>query len=286
MAPSAFIERDIEEPAGEAQRAAVGLAVHSPSRAARLLAGVTPKVAAVVIMIVVWWLGSQTLPPEILPGPWRVLRYFSAELLEGNVFFHLFMTLRRIFIGFLIAMLIGIVAGTAMGVSRRLESISITWVIVTLTIPGLVYIILAFMWFGLNESAAILAIGATCAPSMIISIWQGVKSIDMTLVDMAKSFKASRLKRFLRVVLPQVLPFIFSATRYGLGLVWKVTVFTELIGRTNGIGYQLNVAFALYQMAGVIAYTLFFVIIMLIIELAIVRTLERRFFRWRADVTL
>jgi NitT/TauT family transport system permease protein len=140
------------------------------------------------------------------------------------------------------------------------------------------------MWLGLNERATVLAITWTTFPSIAVNIWQGVKAIDQRLIDMARVFRASRWKRTARVVIPQVLPYIMAAARFGLGVVWKVTVLVELLGRSDGIGYMLNYSFQMFNMADVFAWTLFFTLVMLIIELLVLKPLEHRLFRWRPEI--
>ena len=125
----------------------------------------------------------------------------------------------------------GVPIGILMGLYRRAEAVLDVWVMIGLTVPSLCYAIVAFMWFGLNEGAAIIAIGVTAAPSITINIWEGVKNVDTKLVAMARVFEASRPAIVRRVLLPQILPYVMASARFGLGIVWKITVLVELIGR-------------------------------------------------------
>jgi NitT/TauT family transport system permease protein len=190
----------------------------------------------------------------------------------------------RMLASFAVAMAVGIVVGTVMGLYRRGEQTLDLWVMVGLTVPSLCYIIVSFMWLGLNERAAVLAIAWTTFPSIAINVWQGVKAVDQRLVDMARVFRASRWRRTVRVVLPQSLPFLMAAARFGLGVVWKVTVLVELLGRSDGIGYMLNYSFQMFDMADVFAWTLLFTLVMLAIELAVLKPVEARLFRWRPEL--
>jgi len=104
------------------------------------------------------------------------------------------------------------------------------------------------------------------------------------LIDMARVFGASGWRRTARVVVPQVLPYLMAAARFGLGIIWKVTVLVELLGRSDGIGYMLNYSFQMFNMADVFAWTIFFTIVMLAIELAVLKPIERRLFLWRPEL--
>src|SRR5204862_1375214 len=103
-------------------------------------------------------------------------------------------------------MTLGIAFGAAMGLSRRGEVFLDAWVMVGLTIPAIVYSIICLLWFGLNDFAAIAAIGIAAFPTVAIAIWQGIKGIDTQLVGMATAFHISRSDIFRKIVFPQLLP--------------------------------------------------------------------------------
>lgn len=244
------------------------------------------KFLSLVVAFVVWWLLSQTLPPDIFPGPVETTRALWTSVATGEIWLDLWMTMVRVVGGLVLAMLIGVPIGVLMGLSRRAESVLDVWVMIVLTVPSLCYAILAFMWFGLNESAAIIAIAVTAAPSITINIWEGVKNVDTKLVAMARVFEASRPAIVRQVLLPQIFPYVMASARFGLGIIWKITVLVELIGRPNGVGFKLFYWYQLADMRQVLAWTLLFTIIMLVIELAILKPIERRVFAWRPEVSV
>ena len=150
------------------------------------------KLLSLVTAVIVWGLLSLTLPPEIFPGPIETARALWGEIAGGRVWTDLAMTMLRVVAGLLLALLLGVPVGVLMGLNRRAEAVLDVWVMIGLTVPSLCYAIMAFMWFGLNEGAAIIAIAVTAAPSITINIWEGVKNIDTKLVAMARVFEASR----------------------------------------------------------------------------------------------
>ena len=121
------------------------------------------------------------------------------------------MTLLRVVGGLVLALMLGVPVGILMGLNRRAEAVLDVWVMVGLTVPSLCYAIVAFIWFGLNEGAAIIAIAVTAAPSITINIWEGVKNVDTKLVAMAEVFEASRSAIVRRVLLPQIFPYIMAS---------------------------------------------------------------------------
>jgi NitT/TauT family transport system permease protein len=244
------------------------------------------KLLSMVAAVMVWGLVSLALPPEIFPGPIETTRTQWLDIADGQVWTDLAMTMLRVVAGLVLAMILGVPVGVLMGLSWRAEAVLDVWVMIGLTVPSLCYAIMAFIWFGLNEGAAIIAIAVTAAPSITINIWVGVKNIDTRLVAMARAFEASRPAIVRRVLMPQIFPYVMASARFGLGIIWKITVLVELIGRPNGVGFRLFYWYQLADMRQVLAWTLLFTIIVLLIELLILKPIERRIFAWRPQVAV
>ena len=83
------------------------------------------------------------------------------------------------------------------------------------------------------------------------------------------------------ILLPQLQPYLAASSRSGIALIWKIVLVVELLGRPNGVGFQIYLYFQLFDVAGVLAYTLAFVAVMLLVELFFVQPIERRATRWR-----
>jgi NitT/TauT family transport system permease protein len=98
---------------------------------------------------------------------------------------------------------------------------------------------------------------------------------------MARCFHFSKRKTLVHVIWPQLHPFVMGATRSGLALIWKIILVVELLGRSNGMGYQLHLFFQLFDVAGILAYTIAFVTVIQLIELIILKPLDKKSQRWR-----
>ncbi|MBL7251411.1 ABC transporter permease [Alloalcanivorax sp. C16-2] len=244
------------------------------------------KVGSMIAALLAWLGLSFLFPETVLPGPWQTIQVLADNFANGDILSHLAATLGRVLGGLVLAMAVGIPVGVLMGVNRLAEKTLDVWVMVALTVPSLCYAIFAFIWIGLNETAAIVAIGLTSAPSIAINLWEGVKNIDTRLFQMARVFNASRWVIIRRVLFPQVLPYIMASLRFGLGIVWKITVLVELLGRPDGVGFELFYWYQLGNMQQVLAWTLLFTLVMLFIELVILQNLERRMFAWRPEVRI
>ncbi len=228
-----------------------------------------------------WEIGALLAGPRNLPAPIEVLRRLAVEAQSGALFFHLGVTLLRVAAAFILAMAIGAMIGFAMGRNRVADRLGDPWLILLLNLPALVIIVLAYIWVGLNEVAAIGAVALNKIPNAIVTMREGARALDPQLDEMADVFRFPFGTRLRHVLAPQLAPYFAAAARSGLSLVWKIVLVVELLGRSNGIGFQINIAFQLFDMTLLLAYALPFVGVMLAIETFVVQPFERNVSRWR-----
>jgi NitT/TauT family transport system permease protein len=242
------------------------------------------RVGSIAAMLILWWIMTFFFPPSLMPDPVDTLNEVGAIVNTGQFFSEMGATLRRVGVGFGIAMLISIPLGILMGTVKSLENFFEPPVILGLTMPGLVWAVLAIMFFGLNETSAYAAVAVTILPMLAISLWQGTKSIDKDLIDMSTAFHANPWSKVVDVILPQLISHILAAIRYGLGLAWKVVVVVEMFGFSNGVGYQVVRGFNIFSMKQVLAWAITFLVVMIVIEFGIIGWMESRVTRWRPKI--
>lgn len=231
--------------------------------------------------LLIWFIAAKIAESRLLPGPEAVLGYMANEIVHGNMLSELGITLWRVAASFVVAMAIGSVIGLAMGQSPALNRALDPWLIVLLNLPALVIIILAYVWFGLNEAAAIGAVALNKIPNVIVMLREGARDLDPDLDEMARAYRMPPLTKFNNVTLPQLQPYFAAASRSGISLIWKIVLVVELLGRSNGVGFELHLNFQLFNVTAILGYTLAFVAVMLAIEYLLVQPLERRSTRWR-----
>ena len=236
---------------------------------------------SLLALIVVWQVLALYLNNHLLPAPALVAKVFWQECVTGQLPYHLGVTLLRLVVSFSVAMILGCAIGILLGRSKKLDAFFDNWLVIFLNVPALVTIILCYVWFGLVESAAILAVVINKLPNVIVTIREGTRTLDQDLLDMARSFQYSKRKTLVHVIWPQLHPFVMGATRSGLALIWKIILVVELLGRSNGMGYQLHLFFQLFDVASILAYTIAFVAVIQLIELVILKPLDRKYLRWR-----
>jgi NitT/TauT family transport system permease protein len=239
------------------------------------------RTASFAVFLIVWQVGAMVAESRLLPGPVEVARRIVEEVTEGRLLFHLGVTLARVAASFVIAMLIGGALGIAMGLWRGVDRWADTWVVILLNVPALVTIILAYVWLGLTETAAILAVAVNKIPNAAVTLREGARALDRDYAEVASVYRFGPWKTARHVVLPQLAPYLLAASRNGLALIWKIVLVVELLGRSNGVGFQLGLYFQLFDVDSLMAYTVAFVLCVLAIELVVLQPLDRAVGQWR-----
>ena len=239
------------------------------------------RIASISIFFLIWELSSRLLEVDLLPGPENVFEKIIEEFESNELFFHTLITLKRVFISFIIAMFIGSFFGIFMGRREKLNVFLDDWLVLGLNVPALVIIILSYVWFGLNEVAAILAVSLNKIPMVAVIMREGARSLEKDYIDVGKFYKIPKKKFFMKILLPQLYPYILSSARSGLSLIWKIVLVVELLGRSDGVGFKLYGFFQFFDIAGILAYTLVFVLLIIVVEFIIVRPFEKRISMWK-----
>ena len=239
------------------------------------------RLFSMVALLVVWQIGSGLADAGLLPGPWQVATSIRAHAAAGELLHHVGITLARVGVGFLVAMALGTALGVFMGRSRRWNVLLDGLLVLGLNIPALVIIILCYVWFGLGEFAAILAVALNKFPIVVVTMREGARAIDKDLLQVAEAFRLSRRRTFFKVYLPQLYPYLVASARSGLALVWKIVLVVEFLGRSNGVGFKLGVFFQFFDITSILAYSFAFIAVVIVIELLVFGPLERRLTEWR-----
>jgi NitT/TauT family transport system permease protein len=236
---------------------------------------------SLAVLIAAWAVAAALAQSRLLPDPLAVGATTLADIRSGELPFQMACTLGRVIGSFAIAMVLGSVAGYAMGRSKALDRFADSWLVALINMPALVVIIFAYIWIGLNETAAILAVAINKLPNVIVVMREGTRALDPEIDEMATAFQFTALKKIRHVVIPQLAPYLAASSRSGLSIVWKIVLVVELLGRPNGVGFVLGSAFSLFDMAKILSYAICFIVLMLVIEGLVVQPLERRANRWR-----
>ena len=251
------------------------------ARPLRLSPGWNRLLSAVALLAL--WQGAAMAVADaaLLPSPLATFQAGYAELMRGELLFHVAITLARVAVAFTLAMLIGSAIGILLGRSEPLDQIFNGWLVIGLNLPALVTMVLCYMWFGLTEVAAVLAVTINKVPTVAAIVREGTKALDRSLFEMTHVFGVKPSRVLTRVILPQLAPSLMAAARAGLALTWKIVLVVELLGRPNGVGFQIRTFFNFFDIASILAYSLAFIAAVVAIETFLLQPIDRRLGRWR-----
>jgi NitT/TauT family transport system permease protein len=243
------------------------------------------RIAGYVFVLGLWQFGSGRFMSErLLPAPTTVFATFGDLWQAGKVPTAFAETLTRIAIGFTLAFLVGTAVGVLMQ-NRWLNGFFRDAVTIGITTPGLIWALITAIVFGNRTAGPLLAILLTTFAVISVNVAEGVKSLPKDLIDMARSFGVGVVKRNRQIVIPHLMPFIFTAIRYGFSLAWKVTVLTEVFAASSGVGFEMRTATQLFRLPEFLTWILAFFVFALFLEKVVLEQIERRFFGWRRTVT-
>lgn len=232
--------------------------------------------------VLLWWLAALTAADPILfPSPRVVVQTMWHHLITGELLHHLGITLARVAAAFLVSMTLGTAIGCAMGAWTQTNRWLDPWLILFLNIPALVVMILCYVWIGMTEAAAIIAVAINKIPNVAVIMREGTRTLDANLAEMSRAFQFSARQRIQHLILPQLAPYFAASARSGIALIWKIVLVVELLGRSNGMGFQLHLYFQLFEIDSLLAYALAFILVMQVVELLILKPWENRINRWR-----
>ncbi|NJM83209.1 MAG: ABC transporter permease subunit [Tabrizicola sp.] len=237
-------------------------------------------------IIFLWWLVTSMgwIKPLFLPGPGAVLGKFVDVWNNGftNTPFleHVAVSGARVFGAFLLACLVGIPLGIAMGMSPFIRGVFDPPIEFYRPIPPLAYLPLMIIWFGIGETSKVLLIFLSVLAPVALGARSGVKSAAIEQVHAAYSFGASRWQVMRHVILPSALPEILTAMRIGIGFGWTTLVAAEMVAATEGLGYMVLSASQFLQTSTVIMGIIVIAIIAYAFDL-LMRFVERRVVPWK-----
>ncbi len=203
------------------------------------------SILTLVALLVLWVLATHLgwIRPLFLPKPeaiWRAAQQALAGQLDNNpLWVHAGWSLARVTSAFVLAVLIGIPVGLAMGLSRVARGVFDPIIEFYRPLPPLAYLPLMIIWFGIGETSKILLIFLACFAPVALAARAGVRSASQEQIQAARSMGASRGQVVRYVVLPTALPDILVGLRIGMGVGWTTLVAAEMVAAQAGLGQMV-----------------------------------------------
>lgn len=244
------------------------------------------SVLTIVALIAIWWFITAMgwVKPLFMPSPGAIITKFIDIWTNGftgtPLWEHIAISTARVFGAFLLACVIGIPLGLAMGMSPIMRGIFDPPIEFYRPIPPLAYLPLMIIWFGIGETSKVLLIFLSVFAPVALGARSGVRSAAIEQIHAAYSFGASRWNVMRHVILPSAMPEILTAMRIGIGFGWTTLVAAEMVAATKGIGYMVLSASQFLQTATVINGIIIIAAIAYAFDM-LMRYIERKVVPWK-----
>ncbi|MBC8101362.1 MAG: ABC transporter permease subunit [Cytophagales bacterium] len=270
--------RDSEHPTEGAPPA--GTERRPPRAAPRLASGATSWLVPILLLLT-WEVASATgiLPARILPAPGSVWRAAADLAISGDLWRHLAVSAARAVTGLLIGGGLGFAFGILTGASRFAEGLLDGTVQMLRTIPNLALIPLVIVWFGIGEEAKVFLIAVGVFFPLYLNTYHGVRSVDQSLIEMARSYGLGGTALFRQVLLPGAIPSILVGLRFALGSMWLTLIAAEALAAESGIGFMTTTAREFMQTDVVLVGTILYALLGKLAD-SLAKLLERRLLPW------
>ena len=229
---------------------------------------------SLIMCLMVWQLISVSEAGAVFASPKKTLMAFITMAKSGAIWVHIGYSLFRVITGFLLGLAAAVPIAFLMGWYKTVQYLLEPVVQFIRTIPPIAYIPLVIVALGVDESSKIMVI------FMVITIYQGVKNVDSTLVKAARVLGANDRDIFFHVVVPASFPFVLTAIRLGLSAGLTTLIASELTGASKGLGTMIQEASMYFRMDVVIMGIMVIGIIGLVLN-KIVHILERWLTGWQ-----
>jgi NitT/TauT family transport system permease protein len=235
---------------------------------------------SLLVFAVVWEVLSHLapalgIPPFAIPSLVRI-----AKSIVTITPMDVAVTLARVIGALVASFVLGIALAMAMYRSEPLEKYLHPMIRILMAVPVVSWILFAVLWFPGVEFRIGFVLVVVCGPVFLVDTLDAMRGIPRELRHMLQSFRPTTLQFFLKLMLPAIVPTIFTSWKVNISLAIRVVTIAELVGAVTGIGHQLSVAQELFSVADVFAWTIVLVALLFLLE-AIVARVEARLLRWR-----
>ena len=249
----------------------------------------------ITVVLVLWHVMAVAYDlQQILPPPLSVARtvintltlnYEHRWLYGPNIYEHLSSSFARAITGFTLAAAIAIPLGLIVGRIRTVREFVDPVIRSLYPIPGIAWIPLAILWFGLGNTAVIFVVFIAEFFPLYFNTEAGARNINPVLVDAARCYGAKRITLLRRVILPAAAPYIITGMRIALGGAWRMIVAGEMLASQSGIGSILMESRYQFRATDLMMAMILISIVGFITERLIVGTLEKKTTeRWEVKV--
>ena len=237
---------------------------------------------ALLLFLCLWQLvvtlGSY--PTFILPPPALVFRKFMVALTDGTLLHHAWATLREVFLGLALGLTVATFLGYVFAKSKPLERLLSPYIVASQSIPIVALAPLLVIWFGFGLLSKVIVCALIVFFPVLINTIVGLRSVDQNLVDLMRSYGATRTQMFTMLELPAALPVLLGGLKIGVTLSVIGAVVGEFVAADEGLGFLVNLSRGLFD-TPMMFVALFTLVIIALSLYGSVALLESRLLSWR-----
>lgn len=237
-------------------------------------------VALIVVAMEMW---SWFTPVYIMPPVSLSAKYTIFILSED--YLHILITILRLFIAVLFALVVGSLLGVIMGIIKPVAPFIKSIVVIDTGVPALSWMLFAVFWFKEPEARVFFILVMILIPFYALNVYDGIRALSTDLIELVETFRPTRWQVFKLLILPHVVPYLLMTTKSIIGYATRMTVFAELVSVSTGMGARMGLAQNNFEMEGVIAWTVLLVILNLSVQ-ALVAIVEKSLLKWRPEVSV
>ena len=246
----------------------------------------TLRIISLSTLAAIWEIAGRSGNAHLLPPLSKVISVWAELLVSGQLFQAIAVSLQALAIGFFVSVVFGVPLGLLMGRFRRLESFLDVYMTALLAVPMISFIPFLVIAFGLGLHSRVwivflFAFVIIAIVIITINTTAGVRNVDPTLTEMARSFGARESELFFKIILPAAMPMVMAGIRLGMGRAVLGMVTGEMILSVVGFGAMLMTFSASFNSSALFA-TILTIVLLAILLLALIQYLDRRLMPWRA----
>lgn len=230
------------------------------------------------VFVGVWYFASRfLLNTQLLPEPHIILGEVWS-LVSGSGRSDVVSSLSRVVYGFLLAVLVSTGLGLLTAFHNWWRIFIRRVLLIVGSLPTVSLAVLVPIVFGVSTSGPILVTSLVALPYITMNIAQGLSGVDRSLIVMSESFGRTRSQIVRSVLLPSSVLSVLGGARVAFAAAWRMELLAEVFAASSGVGFQIRRSFEGYDIRGLIAWTVLYIAVMLVIENLVFRQIERRVF--------
>jgi len=237
--------------------------------------------------ILLWQLAASWIirSENILPGPWPVAKTLADLAVSGELFVHLWASLRLFVIGLALSVPVGVLIGYAWAHSSFVQDYLQPWLSFFYAMPRIAFAPLLVLWFGLGMVSYVAIVFTGAVFPMIFNTYTGIKSVPEDLLEVGQSFRANRRQIFFQIVVPASLPFLLAGLRLAIARSLIGVAIAEWFGARQGLGHLVYFYGQTFNTRGYFAGIVVFALLGVLLFDMMAR-LERKLAPWRETLRL